>query len=368
MKKYKYNLGNSMKSTIPIILFIFITMPSMINAEEITWVKYGWQAFRNSGDASTVAVGGALTAYSNGSASILSNPAHIHYTHPRPFVFAHQNRLNGVVGNDLISMRFNSKSFKPIGLTILHEGVSNILDTRSSLLDWGLDGVPNTGDLGEGNGLIDEGERLDVNRLKQFSQHQYAIHFTSGWSIGKYQFGGAVKGLIHTLGEYTGSGFGLDIGMTKQIWPSTTFGLTVFDIITSWIVWDNGSKEITSPTVVVGGSHKMITPRFPIDIVLIGDILIHTEGKAIEDDFIIGSIGGNYRLGTEITINKQTVIRFGKNEVDFYAAGLGIKWDVLDINYAYQISSLSSELGDSHILSFSMNTEWFIQKVIESIN
>ena len=34
-------------------------------------------------------------------------------------------------------------------MVLFHEGVSQIPDTRDILLDWGLDGIPGTGDAGE---------------------------------------------------------------------------------------------------------------------------------------------------------------------------------------------------------------------------
>ena len=44
------------------------------------------------------------------------------------------------------------------------------------LLDWGLDGQFGTNDIGEGNGRLDEGERLDQNKLSFSNQSQIGIH------------------------------------------------------------------------------------------------------------------------------------------------------------------------------------------------
>ena len=57
------------------------------------------------------------------------------------------------------------KKERLINLNLILEGVSNIPDTRSALLDWGYDGQYGTNDLGESNGIIDEGERLDHNKI-----------------------------------------------------------------------------------------------------------------------------------------------------------------------------------------------------------
>ena len=38
-------------------------------------------------------------------------------------------------------------------------------DTRSALFDWGLDGEYGTNDLGEGNGIIDEGDYFVIYKI-----------------------------------------------------------------------------------------------------------------------------------------------------------------------------------------------------------
>ena len=47
----------------------------------------------------------------------------------------------------------------------MRESIGDIPDTRNALLDYGLDGMPNTGDIGENNGILDDGERLDQKKL-----------------------------------------------------------------------------------------------------------------------------------------------------------------------------------------------------------
>ncbi len=359
--KMKYQLT-------PILFAGIFACSSIINAEDISWVKYGWQAFRNSGDASSMSLGGTMTAFSNSSASVLHNPAHIGTDHIHSFIYAHQNRFNGVVETDLLFMKYQTQSKRNIGLAILHESVSNIMDTRSSLLDWGLDGIPNTGDPGEGNGIIDEGERLDVNRLKAFNQHQWALHFTTGWQLKGYQIGVATKGLFHSLGEHTGTGFGFDLGVVKAFTPRTQIGVSVYDVLTSWVIWDNGSKEVTSPTAAVGASHQLDFSRLPVHIAVMGDVLLHTEGRSLSDHFHIGDVGGSFRFGIETVINHYTVLRLGKNEHDIYSAGLGVQWEAIDINYAYQISTVDADLGNSHVLSFAVDPVTLFRLVTDSMS
>ena len=65
-----------------------------------------------------------------------------------------------MINSDLIGFPINNFS-RPLNVIIIYEGIDHIPDTRNILLDFGLDGIPGSGDSGEGNGILDEGERLD---------------------------------------------------------------------------------------------------------------------------------------------------------------------------------------------------------------
>jgi len=56
-------------------LIIKVLVISSLTAESY-WVRYGWQAFKNAGDAQSFALGQTQTAAYGGAASVLQNPAH----------------------------------------------------------------------------------------------------------------------------------------------------------------------------------------------------------------------------------------------------------------------------------------------------
>ena len=72
---------------------------------------------------------------------------------------------------------------------MLHESIDRIPDTRDMLLDFGLDGIPGTGDVGEGNGQVDEGERLDKDKLSYFSQKQTGVYLSTSWKSKSNSYG-----------------------------------------------------------------------------------------------------------------------------------------------------------------------------------
>ena len=139
-------------------LLLFLMLSSGFS--QSYWVKYGWQAFNSAGDARILALGGAAVTDFGTSVSPLFNPAASGKVGIHNLNYTHQSRLAGMINSDLLGFPIQNFS-RPLNLIIIHEGIDQIPDTRNILLDFGLDGVPGTGDIGEGNGTLDEGERLD---------------------------------------------------------------------------------------------------------------------------------------------------------------------------------------------------------------
>ena len=123
----------------------------------------------------------------------------------------------------------------------MYQGIGQIPDTRNALLDWGNDGQFDTNDPGEGNGVLDEGERLDKNKLAYFSQQQIGVHGAFKAKILNKNFGIAVKFLNHHLGKYSAIGVGMDFGYISKI-GNFEFASVVKNIPASGLIWSNGDK------------------------------------------------------------------------------------------------------------------------------
>ena len=205
--------------------FIFISsiLFSFLQSESV-WVNYGWEIFENAGDGRALSLGNSLTADGSSPISVLWNPAHQDSQRKLPFSYGHQNRFAGLVSSDVLVFSFKNYIKRPFSIAILREAVSRIPDTRNLLLDWGADGTPGTMDLGEGNGVLDEGERLDFENIKYFNQSQLAMHLSTAKIINNFTFGVAAKSLFHNLGGYNGNGFGFDIGLKLTPWKNSTIG------------------------------------------------------------------------------------------------------------------------------------------------
>ncbi|NHZ86561.1 MAG: hypothetical protein GWP19_11895 [Planctomycetia bacterium] len=342
-------------------LVIIFTLTGLMYAQS-SWTKYGWQIYDNAGDARSIAMGNTSIA-DNGGISVLWNPAIDNSENYRNFIFGHQSRFAGIIQSDLIAFPFSFKNNRKFNIILLHESVTKIPNTQNLLLDWGLDGVPNTGDIGENNGYIDEGERLNNENITYFNQRQIGLQFSTQFKLYGFDFGIAIKSLFHTLGDYFGSGIGLNIGMTKSFWKNSNIGLAVHNLIPGMIVWDSGHTELSNPLIIAGISQSVSLSKIPIELIMLSDIIFNVSNKSLSDDFYIGSTGGNWRIGAEISYNNKVNIRFGRSQYGLYSTGLGISWTNFELNYAYQLNSKSVELGTNHVLSFTINPKWFVNKL-----
>ena len=333
------------------LIFLGLFGIAQFSFSETLFVKYGWQIFRNTGDARSLALGKALTAAGKGSSASLWNPANLVANTKKSFTFVHQSRFAGVVHSDLLSFPIHKLTFKPVGLILIHEEVPGIPDTRYALLDE------------NGDGKLNGNERLDLKNVTEFSQHQWGTYLNRAWLLRGVIFGIGVKGVIHQLGNHTGTGFGLDTGLRTLLWKRVQAGIVIHDVLTSWLVWDNGTKEIVTPRISAGISGKYDLPLVPLTLELMADFIVETEGRSMSEYFHIGSLAEYFRMGMEWTIKENVQIRFGRNETGMLSTGLGLVWSDIEMSYALQYEPETSSLGNSHLLSFSINPKLIVGKI-----
>jgi len=329
---------------------------------ETDWCKYGWQLYHNAGDARSIGLGNTLTA----DISIIStlwNPSLVPNQSERNIIYGHQSRFSGIIQSDLIGFTLKTKRNRNFNILLLHESIGKIPNTQGVLLDWGLDGVPNTGDLGENNGYLDEGERLNNEEISYFNQNQFGLHISTQIIIADINFGIAVKTLLHKLDNHIGTGIGLDLGVHRTIWNNSTFGFAIQNIVPSIVVWDSGLTELSKPQLITGSSQIVNVTGINLRAVFLFDVIFNVNNQILSDDFTVGNSSGFFRFGTEFVYDDRLKIRGGRNQNGYYAVGLGASWKNFELNYAYQLNSNSIDLGANHVLSFSLNPKWIFNKL-----
>ena len=325
------------------------------------WVKYGWQVFENAGDARTKSLGSAVVTSQGATIASLYNPASINLNAKHNIHYTHQNRLGGMINSDLIGIPL--KNFKrPFNLILMYEGIDKIPDTRDMLLDFGLDGMPGTGDIGEGNGQVDEGERLDRDKLSYFSQKQTGIHLSTSWNRGTHSYGIAIKSLFHNIGEFSSTGIGIDLGLISSLWNNGTIGFLIKDISTSWQVWNNGTVERFKPILISGFSHQHDFENQNLKVIGSADFKWDTNGsKNIFKTF--GSNNTYLMLGLNIKYKERIALRVGQNQINVTTLGLGLSWSNISLDYAFIGEPINSGLGSTHLISFSLDSNLILRYI-----
>ena len=219
----------------------FFLIFSKILFGNVEFVSFGWEAFDYITDARSSALGNSNIAYkfdSPGSSIINPNLVNVDQKY---ISLTHQSRFAGLVNNDLIGFKFGRSNI-PFNINVFYQSIGKIPDTREMLLDWGLDGQFGTNDTGEGNGILDEGERLDKNKLSFFSQSQIGIHNSFKKSFFNQELGLAFKILGKKLHKHSALGVGIDLGILKKYY-GINFAAVVKNFPSSGLVWDDGKIE-----------------------------------------------------------------------------------------------------------------------------
>ncbi len=315
------------------------------------WVNYGWQLFQNAGDARSLSLGNAQVAGGEGSVAPLWNPANQLKSLAYPFTYAHQSRFAGTVNSDLVAFPLRMNSTVPMTFVLLYEGVNDIPDSRQALLDL------------NGNGILDAGERLDWDKITSFQQVQYGVHLSTAWTLHSFLVGVGVKGMFHSLGEHYGSGLGLDLGALVHPWKGGKVGVTLSDITTSWIVWENGTVERTLPRMITGISQRLAIPRTMITLTAEVDYLLAFGKKVPGVDFTVGGINGRYRMGVDLRYGDRLSVRLGRNSNGYLTTGIGFLWSHIALYYAYQPTPADIGLGSTHFISVSLEPQWLINRL-----
>lgn len=331
-------------------VLVFLWLGSLF-AGRSYWVNYGWQIFQNAGDARSLSLGNAQVAGGEGSVAPLWNPANQPKSLIYPFTYAHQSRFAGTVNSDLVAFPLGMNTTLPITLVLLYEGVNDIPDSRQALIDL------------NGNGILDEGERLDGNKITSLQQAQYGIHLSTAWTLRSLVVGVGVKGIFHSLGEHYGSGFGLDLGALMSPWKGGQIGVTLADITTSWIVWENGTVERTLPQVVTGIAQRLVIPHTAIALTGEVDYLLEFGDRAPGTDFTLGKINGRYKMGLDLRYGDRLSVRLGRNSNGYLTTGIGFLWSHVALYYAYQPTPAAVGLGSTHFVSVSLEPQWLINRL-----
>ncbi len=335
-------------------------------SSEIDVVSYGWEVFERNSDSRVSALAQSSVAYPiQTSGNILLNPA-LSLSYNNMIGLTHQSRIDGTSSSEFIGFDKYINDSSWVSVIMLYEGVNGIPDTRNALLDWGIDGVFGTFDAGEGNGILDEGERLDVENIRFFSQNIFGIYGSHSKVLHKWRIGIGLKMLLHTIDNEFGIGAGLNVGAFRSF-SKIGVGIIIKNLPSSGLIWKSGLIEVSPPSLDFGLHNRINIDKYGFEINPIFKCSILSADRSIDSELIFGSIPIEYSGGIEAIFKKNLFFRFGLFQRGTFTSGIGLQWNDFNIDYAFLNNGSSNGIEKNHLLSVSVSTQW-IKKYFSNKN
>ena len=302
-----------------------------------------------------LSMGGANTAAVNDVSAGYWNPARMHLAAQKTLGIMHTESFGGTVNFDYAAMRVPTEALN-LGVTLIRTGVDEIPNTLRALRDYGKDGVPNTGDQGEGNGVFDTfpdgtSERLDESAITFFNSSQYDLIVTYSESYSdKLALGASFKLHGKSIHEESAVGLGFDVGASYRWKPWLQFGALARNATTTLLAWSTGRMEVYKPEIRIGTAGNINIPPLRMQIVPTADLIYYTDGRRLNSLGHLFGASFQYAAGLEFTFSENLALRFGRSSIEEFTTGVAFSLGKARIEYGFSPSGARAELGDSHRL------------------
>ncbi|NVM05273.1 MAG: PorV/PorQ family protein [Candidatus Helarchaeota archaeon] len=351
------SLSQIMKVYLNFIFFIFFVYSDIFGGG-FEFAKFAGEFLSTGVGARPLGMGGAFVALANDGTAGYWNPSGLAFLNYPQIVLMHSERFKGAGKYDYVSLSFPYHTGRSIGFSLIRLGIDDIADTRNALEDYGLDGIPNTGDFGENNGEMDPGERLNEDKIIFFSNTDYAffISYSKRQREG-FTYGGNIKLIKRGIGEDSAFGVGFDIAVLLKKWQRLSLGANLMDATSTAIIWNTGRKELISPTLKLGMAYKIETKFFNGFVTPLIDWDVRFENRKFSSQYNVGPISLDPHYGIEINIIDRVFLRSGYDDIKRVAFGAGVKLPKLNIDYSFNSFDNIDQLGNTHRISITLTIE-----------
>jgi len=342
-----------MKTRLWLALILVLGAVGLAEAQD----KYAGEFLKIGVGARALGMGGAFVSVADDASAVYWNPSGLVFLRKGQLLGMHAEQFGGEVGHDFLTAAYPLKGEDEARSGIVALGwnrvaVDDIEVTNGGLLDYGVDGVPGTGDAGEGNGEYDIGEQFDYSKFTSQSNVNQAFLLTYARGIGSsFSIGGTVKILRMDLVGTNATGVGADLGVMWQASQSITFGLMAHDITTTRLSWDTGTRETVAPSFVFGTYYARSVSGLRGVVSGTVDMAFTTDGRTATSQFASGELGGDLRAGLEYWYERTLALRVG-SEAGNLTAGTGLRWRAFGVDYAFLSHP---DLDNSHRVSAQLN-------------
>jgi len=294
----------------------------------------------------SAALGGAGTGFTNDVTAGYFNPSSLSLISYPQIAILHESRFAGQINYDYLAGALPLDSRQTLGISAIRLGLDGIKDSREALIDR------------NGNGRLDEDDRIDESKIKLGGASDWAIYGSYARKIDdKLAVGGSVKMLYKTVLEHSAWGLGVDLSASYRPLENLSLGATLADATKSLLTWDTGNQEFIVPTLRLGAAYKyQISDNHSIMPVIDGAFRFEGRHEATMVDLGFASL--DVQGGLEYSYKDRVYLRGGYSDLKQITVGAGVKLPKLNIDYAFtkQNSDLES-FGATHRISLMLTLE-----------
>jgi hypothetical protein len=313
-----------------------------------SWIsdgKYAGEFLSIGIDPRALGMGGAYAALATGASAAYWNPAGLAEIRSQEATFMHAEQFDGIVGYDYLGYGRPGRENTGWGFGIIRLGVDDIPVTTL-----------------ESSGPISADNRVIVDHMTSDTEMAFFAGYGRAHSS-VFSYGAAAKLIGKWVAGSSAYGIGFDAGVRYRPLNRLVFGAMLRDVVTTALIWDTGQKELIAPTMKIGAAYQMDIPALIARLTLAADLDLRFTDRGEADQFQLGAVTADSRLGVEYFINVSgtgVALRGGvepsrePDEEGFfgnYTFGAGLLFRSFHVDYAFLAHP---ELGDTHRVSLSV--------------
>lgn len=293
-------------------------------------------------------LGGAFVALANDVTAGYWNPAGLSHLDYPEFTLMHDERFGNLMNYDYGSVAIPVGSKATLGFSLIRLGVDGIPDTRRALID------------DNGNGFLDDVDRLDYTRITFFNAADWALFVSySKKSNDRLSLGANVKLIRREIGDNSALGIGFDVAALYSPFDNFLVGANFQDVTTTLVAWDTGTNELISPTMKLGSAYffEFLGGKFAPAL----DFDLRFEGRKYASTANVGPVSMDAHVGLEYTFRELVALRVGYSDIGSLTAGAGVRLPRLEVDYSFAKFDATDQLGNTHRVSlkFTLRSDRF---------